>query len=209
MLDLDERVFGELLYGVDIKDNVVVDVGCGTGRHWQKLLDKQPAKLIGFDSSPGMLEKLKTKFPAAEVQVSYDARLTGLQSASCDLVISTLTIAHIEDPAAYFGEWARVLKPGGQIILTDYHPDALKKGAKRTFIHSGQTIAIRNHIHTIARIREIAGQLGLSEVRFIERKIDDSVRSYYEKQNALALFEKFKGVPIIYGIHLKKPDVTP
>jgi hypothetical protein len=46
------------------------------------------------------------------------------------------------------------------------------------------------------------------EMRFAERIIDDSVKEYYETQNALPLFEAFRNIPIIYGIHLKKADGT-
>lgn len=208
MLDLDESVFGELLVSASIKDKLVVDVGCGTGRHWPKILGRQPASLLGFDTSPGMLDKLKQKFPGAEAFVSNDHQLTGVDLNSADLIISTLTIAHIENPEDYFSEWNRVLKPGGEIILTDYHPQALMKGAKRTFNYGGTTIAIKNYVHPVSGIREIAERLGLIELKLIEKKIDDSVRSYYEEQDALHLFRQFEGTPIIYGIYLKKPDGT-
>ena len=50
----------------------------------------------------------------------------------------------------------------------------------------------------------MAGQLGWDELRFIEKRIDKTVRSYYEAQNALDLYESFLGTPIIYGMLLKK-----
>jgi hypothetical protein len=45
--------------------------------------------------------------------------------------------------------------------------------------------------------------LGLHTTRLLEKKIDDSVRPFYEQQQALPLFERFYGVNIIYGLHLK------
>src|SRR5471030_2852942 len=65
MLDLDEIVFGRLLANVDIKNKRVADIGCGTGRHWGKILKQQPQQLSGFDVSAGMLRKLQMKFPQA------------------------------------------------------------------------------------------------------------------------------------------------
>jgi ubiquinone/menaquinone biosynthesis C-methylase UbiE len=49
MLDLDEKVFSELLDPLTLKGVVVADIGCGTGRHWAKLLEKQPSRIVGFD----------------------------------------------------------------------------------------------------------------------------------------------------------------
>jgi hypothetical protein len=94
------------------------------------------------------------------------------------------------------------------MIITDYHPAALSKGGQRTFREAGKTIAIRNHVYPIKKIRAIAGRLGLQEVTVIEKKIDETMKPYYEKQQALATYQRFQGVPIIYGIHLKKSNVA-
>ena len=122
MLALDEEVFSGLLNGIDVENKIIADVGCGTGRHWQKLLDKKPQKITGFDVSEGMLEILKQKFPVAETHLLKNNMLDQLKNNSCDIIISTLTIAHIKNAEAAINEWNRVLKPGGYIILTDYHP---------------------------------------------------------------------------------------
>jgi ubiquinone/menaquinone biosynthesis C-methylase UbiE len=203
MLALDEQVFGELLSGMRVEGKTVADIGCGTGRHWTRIMENGPARLVGFDVSAGMLDMLKKKFPQSETHLLRDERLPGLTDQSCDLIISTLTVAHIGPIGAALKEWSRVLKPGGSIIITDYHPDALAKGGQRTFRHNDKTLAVRNHIHELARLKEIAGQLDLRVIRCIEKKIDDSVKAFYEQQNALPLFDKFYGVNIIYGLHLK------
>jgi ubiquinone/menaquinone biosynthesis C-methylase UbiE len=206
MLDLDEEVFGELLNGSTVTGKTIADIGCGTGRHWKKIYDRRPARLIGYDVSAGMLAKLAGKFPAAETHLLSGNRLAELPDHSCDLVVSTLAIAHIPDPADALREWNRVLKPGGGIIITDYHPEALAKGGQRTFKYEGKTMAVKNYVHPVDRLRGMAKQLGWAEMRFSERVIDDSVKGYYERQNALRLFEEYKNIPIIYGIHLKKAD---
>jgi ubiquinone/menaquinone biosynthesis C-methylase UbiE len=208
MLALDERLCSLLLDTTPITGAVIADVGCGTGRHWSKLYEKKPARLLGFDVSQGMLDKLKAKYPQATTTLLSDTTLPGLDTASCDLVISTLTIAHIADPEAALTEWNRVLKPGGQIIITDYHPEALTKGGQRTFRDNGRVIAVRNHIHPISAIKQIAEKLGLSVLQTVEQRIDPSMRPWYEKQNAIPLFERYLGVPIIYGIQLKRSNVA-
>ncbi len=204
MLDLDEGITRDFLEKIDLSGKIMVDIGCGTGRHWNKILAKNPQRLIGYDVSAGMLDKLKEKFPGAETLLLEGNHLAGMKDASVDFIISTLAVAHIEQINHAFEEWNRVLKPGGEVFITDYHPDALAKGGQRTFKHDGKLIAVRNYIHPIATIRLLTGQLGWKETRFTEKSIDDSVRGYYEAQNALAVFEKFRGTRIIYGIHLKK-----
>lgn len=208
MLALDAEIFAELLSFTQCANAVIADVGCGTGRHWQKLQQLQPQKLIGFDVSEQMLVKLKEKFITAETHLLKNEQLEPLADNSCDLLVSTLTIAHIENAAAALAEWARVTAPGGFILITDYHPAALAKGARRTFTHANAVIAIKNYVHSINDLTETAKQLKLSVIRLTEKIIDDSMKPYYEKQHAVELFTKWKGTPVIYGLLLKKTDVA-
>jgi ubiquinone/menaquinone biosynthesis C-methylase UbiE len=208
MLALDEEVFGSLLSDITLYNKIVADVGCGTGRHWGKILDKGPIKLLGFDVSIEMLKILKQKFPQAETHRLISNKLAGLKDEACDCVISTLTIAHIPDAREALTEWNRVLRPGGHVLITDYHPMALAKGGKRTFMHEDHTVAVRNYIHTLQDLAAIARHLGLEMQCLMEKRVDDAAKAYYEKQNALAVFETWKGVPIIYGLSLKKQDAA-
>jgi ubiquinone/menaquinone biosynthesis C-methylase UbiE len=208
MLALDEQVFEEMLSAVPITGGVIADVGCGTGRHWQKLLNRVPSRLAGFDVSPGMLSILRAKFPDAEIQLLHDHTLPGLGTATCDLLISTLTIAHLPDLRAALTEWNRVLKPGGHLLITDYHPAALARGGQRTFRAGDQVIAVRNEIYPISRLIAIANRLGLTKISLNEREVDETMRPWYEQQNALPVYRRFLGVPIIYGLHLTKPDAS-
>src|SRR5579871_6849887 len=66
MLALDEELCNQLFRQAVLRGKVIADIGCGTGRHWKKLLSHQPARLVGYDVSSGMLEILQQKFPDAE-----------------------------------------------------------------------------------------------------------------------------------------------
>jgi len=204
ILALDKDLFNLLIKELDFRLSVIADVGCGTGRHWQELLDAGPQRLVGFDVSSGMLTRLKEKVPGAEAYLIKDYRLTELDDQTCDYLISTLAIAHMNDFDKALKEWTRVLKPGGLMILTDYHPNALENGANRTFQYHNKMISVRNRIYPIESIKQMAGQLGLESIRFIERKIDESMVDFYQKQHAMHVYAKFKGIPIIYGIIFKK-----
>jgi ubiquinone/menaquinone biosynthesis C-methylase UbiE len=208
MLAWDEEIFSGLINKMDLKNKIIADIGCGTGRHWKKIFSREPKKLIGLDVSEGMLKMLQQKFPEAETHHLKNDQLNELEHQSCDIVFSTLTIAHIENAEKALSEWKRVLKPGGEMIITDYHPFALQKGGKRTFSYNGKTIEVKNYVHSIQKIKQIARQLDLEVLRFIEKSIDISAKPFYEKQNALPVYEAWKGTPIIYGIHLKKPDAA-
>lgn len=204
MLSLDVDLLLELMNYLELENKVIADIGCGTGRHWKSFLDCRPKKLIGFDVSKGMLDMLQKKFPQAQAHHLINNKLRELENESCDIIFSTLTIAHIKNAEEVLQEWKRTLKPGGEIIITDFHPTALAEGAKRTFTYHNKTVAVKNYVHSIESIKKMAKQLHLEVVNLIEKPIDEKSKPFYKKQNALDVYETWKGMPIIYGIHLKK-----
>jgi ubiquinone/menaquinone biosynthesis C-methylase UbiE len=205
LLRLDENMLLRMLNNISLKHKIVADVGCGTGRHWPKLLAAEPAQLLGFDVSAGMLGMLKKKYPAARVYKSNSgSRLQELDDVVCDIVISTLAIGYIKDIETALSEWCRVLKKNGELIITDYHPDILSKGGNRSFIYNGSPLHIRNYIHPVGRVSNILQKYGMQMMGSYEKELGKEEKQYYEKQDALNVFQRFQGTPILYGLHLKK-----
>jgi ubiquinone/menaquinone biosynthesis C-methylase UbiE len=204
MLDLDERIFGDLIENIDLKDKGVADIGCGTGRHWGKLYEKHPSFVMGFDVSSGMLQQLLRKFPSALTHHTTDNLMKQVPDSFVDCLVSTLTIGHIENIDEAMASWSRVLRPGGNMIITDFHPEMLSRGGKRSFRHKGRNLSVVNHIHPVEKLKEIFKKYELNIIRLEERRVDEKVKMYYEVRQALPVYDRFIGVPIIYGIHLRK-----
>jgi ubiquinone/menaquinone biosynthesis C-methylase UbiE len=204
MIDLDEIIFSGLIRDIDLKSKIVADIGCGTGRHWQKLYGKNPEIVMGFDVSEGMLHQLKRKFPMALAEQTTDNLLRSVPDAFIDCLITTLTIAHIKDVHEAIASWSRVLKDGGDLVITDFHPATLSKGGKRSFRNGGRSLSVINYVYPLEEVKTIFRNLGLHVVKQEEKWIGEEVKPYYEAQNALTIYELFKGTPIIYGLHLKK-----
>lgn len=208
MLDMDETICATLLNGLDLTGKQVADIGCGTGRHWHKIFKAKPAKVTGFDVSRGMLDRLAVKFPDADTRQVTDNQFTDIGDATYDVILSTLTVAHIKNLDEALQTWGRILKTSGDIIITDFHPDVLASGGKRTFLHHNTQISIQNYVHPVTGIIEVLGKSNFYVVHQIERKIDESVKHYYVAKDALPVYEQFKGASMIYGLHLRRGDDT-
>ena len=204
VLHYDNMILKELISKIQLQDKIVFDYGCGTGRIWTSLLDKNPAKIIGCDISQKMLYKLKEKYPRAEIYQSKDLNLSFLDDNTCDIIISTLVIAHISDIEKMFSGWERILKDKSDIIITDFHPELLAKGGVRTFKNGMNVITIENYLHSLNIIKGILSHFRFKVLNLIEKKIDEKVKHFYEKQNALKIYEKFYNTPFIYGMHLSR-----
>jgi ubiquinone/menaquinone biosynthesis C-methylase UbiE len=203
LLSLDDRLVDDLLRSVGIGGKVVVDVGCGTGRLWDRLLARQPARLIGYDVSEGMLARLRAKYPQATAEKLDGYRLPHAPDPGCDVLLSTLTLGYLPDLDAALTEWSRALKPGGDMVVTDLHPEMAARGA-RSFQHEGRTMSIRHHVHAIASLEACAARHGLETIEFQERMVDESVEPIYERASAIDLYRRTRGTPLMYGIHFRK-----
>jgi len=204
VLALESRLFTELLSRVSIQGKMVVDIGCGTGRHWREILSKRPAKLTGVDPSSGMLQRLKSRYPVAEVFCLEGDRLGEIAADSCDVIISTLALAHASNAVHAIRDWRRILRSGGSMLITDFHPAAIRAGMKRTFVINGETIEIEHHVTELEALQSIATGSGMV-VRFVsELAIDDSVRPLFERDLALRQYEKYKGLRLVFGAQFIK-----
>jgi glycosyltransferase involved in cell wall biosynthesis/predicted SAM-dependent methyltransferase len=87
----------------------VVDVGCGASR----ILEALPGA-IGLDFDP---RKLRYRRPLGNPLVCARIEQLPIASASCDQVICSQLIEHVPEDPRIFSELARVLKPGGSLIL--------------------------------------------------------------------------------------------
>jgi len=204
VLTLESALFTELLASIPIEGKLVIDVGCGTGRHWPEILSRGPAEIVGVDPSIGMLDRLRTHHPSARTLCAQGDRLTDIAEYSYDVVVSTLALAHIRDAARAICEWCRILRPGGAMLVTDFHPEAIRAGMKRTFVTRGKTIEIEHHATELQTLREIAVKNGLTLVSQSERGIDESVRPLFERADYLDAYRKNKGLPLVFGLNFLK-----
>ena len=115
LFPLEEPLVHELLDSLPV--GVAVDAACGTGRH-AAYLAAHGHTVLGYDTSPRMLQIAREKVPAASFEEA-DLRSLPVADAGCDAVICTLALAHVSDLGAAFAEFARVLRPGGHLVISD------------------------------------------------------------------------------------------
>ena len=100
----------------------VVDVGCGTGVLARELLAVvgPSGSLVGVDPSPGMMAQAHAKgpLPGAEF-VEGRAEALPLPDASADFLSMGFALRHIDDVHVAFGEFRRVLRPGGRVLVLE------------------------------------------------------------------------------------------
>jgi len=76
--------------------------------------------------------------------------------------------------------------------------------AGTTFIHGEQTITVKTYVRSLTVLKTAIARSGLKLVSLEEKVVDESMRDHYERANMRDLFDRIKGVPIVYGMHLRK-----
>jgi SAM-dependent methyltransferase len=115
LLELEQPIVREMLAGLPV--GVALDAACGTGRHAAYLAGLGHT-VIGVDSSPGMLACAREKVPQGEF-IEGDLRELPLADDSVDLVVCAIALVHMPALDGPFAELARVLRPGGHLVVSD------------------------------------------------------------------------------------------
>ena len=134
----------------------VLDVGCGTGALLQALQASHPgAALAGIDPVPQMLEQARSKLGSrADLRVGY-AEALPWDAGAFDVVVSCNVFHYIGRPLDALGEMARVLRPGGTVVITDWCDDFVACRVCSLYLR-----ATRRSLHRIYRGAELCALLG-------------------------------------------------
>lgn len=116
----------------------LLDIGTGTGRVLE-LLAKQADSAVGIDRSPEMLRLARGKLAGSGNQ-SAEVRQADMSALPfADGSFDTVTLHHVlhfaDEPAAVVSEAARLLSPGGKLLVADYAAHELEELRTR-FHHS-------------------------------------------------------------------------
>ena len=111
------RAVGEIRSATPPAERVMLDIGAGTGNLTAKFL-AHPGRVIAADVSPRMAEALALRFGArVSALVLGGSDLHQLDTGSVDLLGAYSVLHHVPDYLALVDEMARVVRPGGVILL--------------------------------------------------------------------------------------------
>ena len=118
-----EAAIGRALADVDI--GRLVDIGTGTGRMIE-LFGREAERALGIDRSPEMLRLARVKLSQAGLESAElrqgDIYALALPSACAETVIIHQVLHYAQNPAAAVAEAARLLTPGGRLLIVDFAP---------------------------------------------------------------------------------------
>jgi ubiquinone/menaquinone biosynthesis C-methylase UbiE len=113
------EVFARIVAAGDLDGRRTLDVGCGTGT-FAVALAERGGKVWGVDASPDMLSEARAKRSRARFKEGR-AEALPFKDGWFERVVMRLSLQHVDRPRA-LAEAARVLVPGGRIVIASFDP---------------------------------------------------------------------------------------
>jgi ubiquinone/menaquinone biosynthesis C-methylase UbiE len=205
-IELEEPITRGMIAAVPPGD--ALDAACGTGRHAATLVELGH-RVVGVDTTEAMLAVAREKVPAADFRSGRLEQLP-VEDESVDLITCALALTHVERLEPVMREFVRVLRPGGQAILTDIHPVATMTGTIAAFPDRDITHGIpyvRNLTHQVSEYVTAFLDVGLSIIACVEPCVTDSVLQVFPSFPVLpdATRQAFLDTPYLLIWHLERP----
>jgi malonyl-CoA O-methyltransferase len=178
----------------------LLDAGCGTGRRLRQVVDA--ALVAGADLTWEMLACGRGGDGAAPgLLAAADVRALPFAARAFDVVWCRLVVGHLPSLAAVYAELARVCRPGGTVIVTDFHPEAARAGHTRSFRDAGGRLHhVEHHVHLPSHHLRDARAAGLEPQCRREGTVGPALRPFYQSAGRMDRYEADAGLPIVLAL---------
>jgi malonyl-CoA O-methyltransferase len=185
LMELEEQAMLSLL--PDPAGKVCLDLACGSGRYMAALQARQAGQVFGLDYSAEMLAQAKVGRSSFQLVRSPFSALPFAPS-TFDLITCGMAIGHERNLNQVLAEVARLLRPGGVVIYSDFHPFATLSGWQRTFTTSnGLVYSLEHYLHLYQDHQHACQLAGLTIDRVIEPIAESIQPPFHERPVVLAI----------------------
>jgi len=181
----DKEHLTKILAALDVHENCrILDLGSGSGYlSFSIAVQNLNSRVVGLDIVSKTLENNKAKATEQGITnldfVSYDGVTFPFEDNTFDIVVTRYALHHFPNMKRAFGEISRVLKPNGQLFLTDPTPN---REDENRFVDAYMQLKDDGHIkfYTMAEFEKIANSVSLkleksffTQIRFPRKRTQD------------------------------------
>jgi malonyl-CoA O-methyltransferase len=175
-----------------------LDLACGSGRYARLLTEGGASDVIALDFCVPMLKQVPNgaRVCASMMQLPF-------ADQTFDIVVSGLALGHATGIGPWMHEVARVLRSGGTLLYSDFHPEAARVGLTRSFKDvDDQTQAVPHADYPVPMQVAAARQEGLQVECVHEIRIGIEMREPFAKSEDF--YRRWDGLPIALVVKAHK-----
>jgi len=182
----------------DVAGRRALDLACGSGRYTRSLLESKAAEVFSLDFCMPMLRQVSGshRVCASMMQLPF-------QADSFDVIVSGLALGHATGVRPWVAEVARVLRAGGTLLYSDFHPEAARAGLTRSFKDANDaSCTVPHQLYSVdAQLEAVAAaDLQLEIVR--ELRVGLELREAFPGSDAF--YRSWHGLPIVLVVRAGK-----
>ncbi|MDO8505527.1 MAG: class I SAM-dependent methyltransferase [bacterium] len=182
----------------------VLDTGCGSG-YLLSIFAKAGFECFGIDLSPERVERAQKEYPRMIFKVGSTMR-ADFSDNYFDLVVSTQTVEHLldEDVKPSFNEMARLVRPGGLVIMTTRYDEDLTQGYHACpDCHAVYRYSQHLQSYDIPKMEQLFRDAGLEQVVVKRSRCRNHLRDLLP-QHYIGIFRAID--PLLYRLFGSKLD---
>jgi ubiquinone/menaquinone biosynthesis C-methylase UbiE len=171
-----------------------LDLGSGTGRFTPALAETFGGPVYGVEPSARMREiATETASHPAVTYLDGSAETIPLPDASCDFALLFLSFHHFPDKARGLRELARVVRPGGVVLMRSQFSDRMPDLHWYQYFPSARTVDAEMYL-PLEEVRTLAAEAGFvaaADLSWVQAETAGTLRASYErvKHRAYSTFE--------------------
>lgn len=189
----------------DVRNRVILDLACGTGRWMAKVASLGGECCVGIDISAAMLEAATNKASLDGNVVRGTCASLPFKASAFDLVICSFALGHFADVETFAAEVSRVCKPEADVFITDLHPSAHEAGWRVGFRDQIATaIEIESDRQEPEEICTAFGHSGFTMTRLESLLLEEPEREIFARAGREDRFVKASSVPAVISFQFRK-----
>jgi SAM-dependent methyltransferase len=196
LVALDRRVTLGLL--APRNDELILDAGCGTGANLRAIAGAG-SRPVGVDFSWGMLRVARRNLPGVGLARADLERGLPAHSRCFDAVLCALVGEHLRHPSLVFGDAFDVLKPGGRLMFSVFHPELAAAGIEANFEREGTEYRLGALRHSVDDYLSLIDDCGFKEIQRWDFPGD------HQLVTEVPWAEKYLGRPLLLAIAAQRP----
>jgi malonyl-CoA O-methyltransferase len=182
----------------NVEGGRVLDLACGSGRYCHLLRKANAAQVVALDFCSAMLEQV-----AGAGRVRASMMQLPFRSAAFDAVVSGLAVGHATDLHQWMSEAARVLRPEGYLVYSDFHSEAIRAGMTRSFKDAADvTWTVPHQVYDLSCQQDAMAAAGLTVETVRELRMGVELNEAFPGSEQA--YRQWYGVPVVLIVRARK-----
>ncbi len=176
----------------------ILDAGCGTGSNLRRIIEAG-GRPVGLDFSWGMLRVAQRSVrgvPLAQADLNRDLPL---RRGRFDGFLCTLVSEHLQNLRTLFAEAFAVVRTGGRLVFSAFHPAVARAGVEANFEREGVEYRLGAEPYTVDEYLHHISEAGFRDLRWHDYSVDAPL------VEEIPWVSKYLGHPLLFVVEAERP----